>query len=147
MKKLASFIIISLILIVPFFILPIENVEAAPCTKYPTSVNNSGDINGDNIVTPDCTSASGWLSVLSGARYQRTTSSGTNIYHANIRGYSSACSDFNRVYPNGEITPYLKPDGSITYVRNTPQGVVRLYRAHSDKNPPTLWHGADKIRY
>ncbi|SEM47417.1 hypothetical protein SAMN04489762_0157 [Terribacillus saccharophilus] len=101
----------------------------------------------DGTITIMCSGGvpSGWGSVRAGASYSHKTGGGTKIYTKN-GGSSKANTDFNSVASNVTYRKYLKEDGSVTFVKNTPQGDVRFYKSHSGNEPSLSWKN-EKIRY
>lgn len=88
----------------------------------------------------------GWGSVLSGARLTKVTSSGTQNYVKNATT-AQASREFNKLAPGSQVRPYPKDDGSVTFVKTSPQGDIRLYQASSHNGATSIsWHN-QKIRY
>lgn len=142
MKKIVS-ILISLLLLFPFFLIVETNSASASCY-------HSYSVTSNDIVEPHCSSGKlgpvGWSSVRSGAKYDRSTKGGTKIY-IKSGGAAQASSDFNIVAPNVQYRKYINSDGSVTLVKLTPQGDVKLYKSSSGKEPTISWDEKEKIRY
>lgn len=158
MKKL---IVLLSVLLLTFVLSPTNSANANPCHPRPTNeepteieMSESEDVlleedgqafNGD-MVTPDCGGGgypTGWVPVRNAATYSHSNSSGTKIYRQS-GGYPRANTDFFKML--GDVVPYPKSDGSITYVKRTNVGDVRLYKSSSGQEP-TLWFKNEKIRY
>ena len=123
--------------------------HADPC--HPIISSNEGNMNTEQVEDNelggpiiDCGSRipSWWSSARSGSVFSHTTKGNTNIY-VKSGGRSKANQDFGRV--PAEPIPYYN-SGSVTYVKRTSSGDVRLYISHSGAQP-TLSFARDKIRY
>jgi hypothetical protein len=168
--SLKKFISISLSLALIFLLLPLGKTVDAACDRVWSleEMNISanwmqGSSDSDFVepiqenaeyenltVDPLCGGGklppSGWGSVLSGARLTNVTSSGTQNYVKNATT-AQASREFNKLAPGSQVRPYPKDDGSVTFVKTSPQGDIRLYQASSHNGATSIsWHN-QKIRY
>lgn len=134
------------------------NAQCDPWTPYSIEKsnklsvdrNNIGESTGDSdgTITIQCSGGypTGWSTVRSGSTFIKKTSKNTKIYRR-YGGKSQASYDFFRtIAPDSSYRKYMKHDGSITYVKYTPEGNVIFYK--SKQSYPSLnFADKEKIHY
>ncbi len=148
-KRFYGFLSLAIIFSV-VFIFDVQTVQAACYNPYVYSEEvtiSPQEYETDNVQIM-CSGGypSGWTSVRSTAKFRNKTSSGTKIYEKS-GGYKKADSDFRtKIETKAAIRKYVKDDGSVTFVKSSSAGDVRLYKSSTEKYP-SVWFGKEKIRY
>lgn len=88
---------------------------------------------------------SGWGTVRSGAKLTNVTSKGTQNYVKNANS-TQAAREFNQLAPGARQQKYIQPDGSVTFVKFSTSGEIRMYQASSTKTTSISWYN-EKVRY
>jgi len=131
---------------------PFDKTAEASCRPWDSEddpilmeIVSTSMVSEDGGTSCGSTSPAGWGTVRSGATLTNVTTKGTKNYVKNASS-AQAAREFNQVAPGARQQKYIQPDGSVTFVKFSSSGEVRMYQASSTKATSISW-AKEKVRY